>query len=77
MIDDKEIDRIDAHWFDLDKLLGLMMQSYLSRATGGPAARLKSLLLEVERTGWSDPPGALPHNFWTTKDEYTGVIVGD
>jgi len=54
-----------------------MMDSYLNKARGGPAARLKSLLLEVSQNGWTDPPGTLPKNFWTTKDEYTGVIAGD
>jgi hypothetical protein len=61
----------------LDKLILLIAQSYLTRATGGPAARLKSLLLEIEKTGWTDPPGSLPNNFWSTKDEFTGQIVGD
>ena len=56
------------------------MEIYLSKAVGGPAARLKSLLVEVSQNKdglFGEPPGALPYNFWATKDEYTGVIVGD
>jgi len=62
------------------KLLNFIMEIYLSKAVGGPAARLKSLLVEVSQNKdglFGEPPGALPYNFWATKDEYTGVIVGD
>jgi len=57
------------------KLLAYIYNHYIPTATGGPAARLSSILDEVDQKGWQDPPGNLASNFWTTKDEHTGRIV--
>jgi len=57
------------------KLLAYIYNHYIPTSTGGPAARLSSILDEVDQKGWQDPPGNLPSNFWTTKDEHTGKIV--
>ena len=74
---------------NLAKLLAYIYNHYIPTSTGGPAARLSSILdglflfesssinitEEVDQKGWQDPPGNLPSNFWTTKDEHTGKIV--
>ena len=43
------------------------MTSFLPRAIGGAATRLKILLEEADQAGFKDPPGMLQKGFWGTK----------
>ncbi|CAG5097464.1 Oidioi.mRNA.OKI2018_I69.XSR.g15084.t1.cds [Oikopleura dioica] len=68
--------RLSAYYNNaFSQLLAFIYNHYIPTATGGPAARLSSILDEVDQKGWQDPPGNLASNFWTTKDEMTGKIV--
>jgi len=59
------------------KLLKLVSQSFLPKASGGPATRLRILLEDADKNGFKNPPGAISHRFWETKDLYTGKVAGD
>ena len=49
------------------KLIKLIVTSFLPRAIGGAATRLKILLEEADQAGFKDPPGMLQKGFWGTK----------
>merc|ERR1711892_27218 len=59
------------------KLVKLIASSFLPRATGAAATRLKIFLEEADKSVFADPPGMLQVGFWESKDLYTGKVAGD
>ena len=51
----------------LVKLIKLIATSFLPRAVGGAATRLKIFLEEADTQGFKDPPGMLQAGFWGSK----------
>ena len=49
------------------KLVKLIASSFLPRATGAAATRLKIFLEEADKSGFADPPGMLQVGFWESK----------
>ena len=48
-------------------MIKLIATSFLPRAVGGAATRLKIFLEEADTQGFKDPPGMLQAGFWGTK----------